>query len=123
KPAGVPSQAARPDRPDDVVTRLKAYLGDRDSRAADRVYLGVHQRLDRDTSGALLFTKRPEANASIAKQFEKRSLKKRYVAAVEGWPKERRAATLDDLVAKGDGGVMVVLPTRAKSGQRAITHV
>src|SRR5688572_4915667 len=58
KPAGIPSQAARPDRPDDVVTRLKAYLGARDARAADRVYLGVHQRLDRDTSGILLFTKR-----------------------------------------------------------------
>lgn len=122
KPAGIPSQAARPDRPDDVVTRLKAYLGARDSRAAERVYLGVHQRLDRDTSGVLLFTKRQEANASIAKQFEKRSLKKRYVAAVEGWPKDRRSVTLDDLVAKGEAGRMEVVH-KARNGQRAITHV
>ena len=123
KPAGVPSQAARADRPDDVVTRLKAYLGARDSRAADRVYLGVHQRLDRDTSGILLFTKQARANASIAKQFEKRSLKKRYLAGVEGWPKERRSVTLDDLLAKGDDGRMVVAPKRSRNGQRAITHV
>lgn len=123
KPAGVPSQAAREDRPDDVVTRLKAYLGARDGVAADRVYLGVHQRLDRDTSGILLFTKRAQANASIAKQFEKRSLKKRYFAAVEGWPKDRRSITLDDLLAKGDDGRMMVVPKRDKHGQRAITHV
>jgi 23S rRNA (cytosine1962-C5)-methyltransferase len=123
KPAGVPSQAAREDRPDDVVTRLKAYLGARDAIAADRVYLGVHQRLDRDTSGTLLFTKRVQANASIAKQFEKRSLKKRYLAGVEGWPKERRSVTLDDLLAKGDDGRMQVVTQRAKNGQRAITHV
>lgn len=123
KPAGVPSQAARLDRPDDIVTRLKAYLAARDGRSADRVYLGVHQRLDRDTSGTLLFTKRPEANASIAKQFEKRSLKKRYVAAVEGWSKGRRSITLDDLVVKGEGGRMEVAPKRARNGQRAITHV
>jgi 23S rRNA (cytosine1962-C5)-methyltransferase len=123
KPAGIASQSARPDRPDDIVARLKAYLGARDGRAADRVYLGIHQRLDRDTSGILLFTKRTEANSSIAKQFEKRSLKKRYVAGVEGWPKDRRSVTLDDLLAKGDGGRMEVVSKRVKSGQRAITHV
>lgn len=123
KPAGVPSQSANPDHPDDVVMRLRAYLGARDARAADRVYLGVHQRLDRDTSGLLLFTKRPEANPSIAKQFEKRSLKKRYVAAVDGWPKQARDVTLDDVLRKGEGGRMEVVRGRSRDGQRAVTHV
>src|SRR3954454_7187307 len=76
KPAGVPSQAANPDRPDDVVMRLRAFLAARDGRADP--YLGVHQRLDRDTSGVLLFTKRPDVNAALAKQFEGRTLKKHY---------------------------------------------
>ena len=128
KPAGVPSQAAQPDRPDDIVTRLRAYLGARDGRPQDRVYLGVHQRLDRDTSGVLLFTKRPEANPSIAKQFEKRLVKKRYLAAVERWPKKKAggdATTLDDVLRKGEGGRMEVASPRGRApgGQRAITHV
>src|ERR1019366_2457425 len=62
KPAGVSSQAADPERPDDVVTRLRAHLGG--------AYLGSHQRLDRDTSGLLVFARRKEANPRLAKPFE-----------------------------------------------------
>lgn len=139
KPAGVPSQAANPDRPDDIVTRLRAFLAARDGRIEP--YIGVHQRLDRDTSGVLLFTKRPEVNAAIARQFEGRTLKKQYLAAVRGWPDRTRGranqsteTTLDDLLRKGEGGRMeVMMPPRgrgprrgmpaAAGGQRALTHV
>jgi len=112
KPAGVSSQAADPSRPDDVVTRLRAFLAARDGRD----YLGVHQRLDRDTSGVVLFTKRPEVNAAIAEQFERRAVKKRYLAAVTGWPERRRDATLDDLVRKAEGGTMEVVRPPPRAG-------
>ncbi len=101
KPAGVSSQAADPERPDDLVTRMLAFLGARASR------LGVHQRLDKDTSGVVLFTKRKDVDAAIAKQFEGRSIVKRYVAAVSGWSPRRREATLDDVL----------------EGKRAVTRV
>ncbi|HEY8073220.1 MAG TPA: class I SAM-dependent methyltransferase [Labilithrix sp.] len=110
KRAGIPSQAAQPDRPDDLVTRLRARLGG--------AYLGVHQRLDRDTSGVVLFTKRKEANAHVAKQFEGREAKKRYLAAVTGWT--RREATLVDELRPSDDGRMEVV---RRGGKRAVTHV
>ena len=132
KPAGVPSQAANPERPDDLVTRLRAFLAARDGTRDP--YIGVHQRLDRDTSGVVLFTKQPEVNAALARQFEGRTLKKSYLAAVSSWPARAREATLDDLLRKGDGGRMeVVAPRRGRGGggggggsggpQRAVTHV
>lgn len=129
KPAGVPSQSANPDRPDDIVLRLRAFLAARDGRRDP--YLGVHQRLDRDTSGVLLFTKRPDVNAALARQFEGRTLKKHYLAAVTGWPARARETTLDDQLRKGDGGRMEVVPQQrggragaARAGsQRAVTHV
>ena len=125
KPAGVPSQAANPERPDDLVFRLRAFLAARDGTTEP--YLGVHQRLDRDTSGVVLFTKRPQVNAALAKQFEGRTLKKSYLAAVSGWPARAREATLDDMLRKGDGGRMEVVPRRGRAssagGQRAVTHV
>lgn len=40
--------------------------------------LSTHQRLDKDTSGVLLFGKSREANQSFAKQFEGRDVTKRY---------------------------------------------
>lgn len=147
KPAGVPSQSAQPERPDDLVLRVRSFLAAREQKDLSAIYLGVHQRLDRDTSGIVVFTKRPEANAGLAAQLEKRQLKKRYVAGVVGWPRGRRDATLDDDLAKGEGGRMIVVPRSARAprgrgrpspgsrgharsaplearhGQRAVTHV
>ncbi|MBX3230033.1 MAG: class I SAM-dependent methyltransferase [Labilithrix sp.] len=118
KPAGVASQAADPTRPDDLVTRLRAHLGG--------AYLGVHQRLDRDTSGVVLFTKRPEANAAIAAQMERRSLEKRYLAGVVGWRGPKRVTLTDDLVPGEDKTMRVASKTRSRprqKPQRAVTHV
>lgn len=115
KPAGVSSQAADPERPDDVVTRLHAFLAARDGRAA---YLGVHQRLDRDTSGVMLFTKRAELNAAVAAQLEKRTIEKRYLAGVVDWRGPKRT-TLVDMLAPADDGRMQVVRDADKRGPRA----
>jgi 23S rRNA (cytosine1962-C5)-methyltransferase len=115
KPAGVPSQAADPERPDDVVTRLRAHLGG--------AYLGVHQRLDRDTSGLLVFARRKEANAALAEQFEGRSVQKTYLACVEGWPRGRDRAALRDSLAEGRDGAMRVVPPRSRGAREAVTRV
>jgi 23S rRNA (cytosine1962-C5)-methyltransferase len=115
KPTGVPTQAADPARPDDVVTRLRAQT--------QRAYLGVHQRLDRDTSGVLLLTARKEANARIAAAFEGRKVEKRYVACVTGWPAGKAKATLRDRLTPGDDGRMRVAGPREKVGLEAISHV
>jgi 23S rRNA (cytosine1962-C5)-methyltransferase len=123
KPAFVSSQAADPERPDDVVTRLRRHFAERGRPS----YLGVHQRLDRDTSGVLVMTRRREANAQVAAQFEGRKVLKVYRACVVGWPKGRGRAVLDDVLVPGDGGGMRVgsrqdLGPRGR-GQRAITRV
>ena len=115
KPAGVPSQAADPERPDDVVTRLRAHLGG--------AYLGVHQRLDRDTSGLLVFARRKEANAALAEQFEGRSVQKTYLACVAGWPRGRDRTVLRDALAEGRDGAMRVVPPRSRGAKGAVTRV
>ncbi|HEY8088451.1 MAG TPA: pseudouridine synthase, partial [Polyangiaceae bacterium] len=115
KPVGVSSQAAEEGRPDDVVTRLSAWLGG--------AYLGVHQRLDRDTSGLLLFARKKENNAALAKQFEGRSVKKSYLAGVAGWPKGKDAVTLRDSIAPDRDGTMRVVKGRDARAKAAVTHV
>lgn len=81
KPARVSVEAADPKRPDDVVTRLSRYL----KANGEDPYLGIHQRLDRDTSGVLVYARQKSANASLATQFEKRTTQKIYLAAVQGY--------------------------------------
>src|SRR5580704_18572140 len=122
KPEGVSSQAADPERPDDVVTRLTRFLEDRGSDG----YLGVHQRLDRDTSGVLVYARRREANRSLASQFERRGVQKTYVACVSRWPHHRKRVTLRDVIAPDDrGGMRVLAPRtgRARGAVEAVTHV
>ena len=49
----------------------------------------VH-RLDKDTSGVLLFAKNKKAHEFLKKQFQDRTIKKTYVAIVNGWMKDDR---------------------------------
>lgn len=52
-------------------------------RAADPAVLLVH-RLDRDTSGVMVFARRAAAQRHLGLQFEKRQVAKHYVARVAG---------------------------------------
>lgn len=45
---------------------------------------GVVHRLDRKTSGVIVFAKTDEAHWKIGRQFEKRTVEKRYLAVVHG---------------------------------------
>jgi 23S rRNA (cytosine1962-C5)-methyltransferase len=119
KPAGISSQAADASAPDDLVTRLKAFL----ARRGDDPYLGVHQRLDRDTSGLLVFARRRAANAKLAQQFEGRQVEKSYVACVAGWARGRDRAILRDALARGPEGRMRVVRSGAPGSQPAVTRV
>jgi 23S rRNA (cytosine1962-C5)-methyltransferase len=118
KPEGIPSQAADPERPDDVVTRLRAHLEAR----GDDAYLGVHQRLDKDTSGVLVFTRRRDVNAAVAAQFEGRKVQKRYLAGVTGW-KKKGEVVLRDALARGDGGRMRVARRKERGAEDAVSRV
>jgi len=54
---------------------------------------GVVHRLDRHTTGVMVFAKTETAHWRIARQFEKRSVEKRYLAVVHG-----RFETLADVI-------------------------
>jgi len=126
KPVNVSTHAPDAGRNDDVVSRLRLALSERDRIPAERVYLGIHQRLDRDTSGALLFTLRKSANAGVASEFEERRVKKTYLAGVVGWPKNQTKGVLSHFVAPADEGRMRVVTSaeraRTEGAQQAVTH-
>jgi 23S rRNA (cytosine1962-C5)-methyltransferase len=122
KPVDMSTHAPDAGRTDDAFSRLRLALGERDRVPADRVYLGIHQRLDRDTSGVLLFTRRKSANAGVAAEFEGRHVKKTYVAVVADWPKRLENGVLRDELIPAEGGRMEVKGQRRGKGQLAITR-
>ena len=122
KPAGVPCQSADPSRPDDLVTRLRRHLAAR-SGARVTQYVGAHQRLDRDTSGLILYARRKEANAPLARQFEARTVDKIYAACVSGWPAQTGPRRLRHHLARGRDGRSVVVGVDHSDAREAVTQV
>jgi 23S rRNA (cytosine1962-C5)-methyltransferase len=122
KPPFVSTHAPDPGRSDDARSRVAAWL---DARAGAprgvHTYLGIHQRLDRDTSGVLVFTRRKEANPGVAAEFEGRRVKKTYVAVVTGRIGPDRGLLEHKLVPSREGA-MRALPPKAREGVLAVTR-
>lgn len=119
KPPFAPTHA--PERSDDVFRRLSAFLA---ARAGSAGYLGVHQRLERDISGALVFTRRREANRVVAEQIERKRAGRTYLAIVHGTPgipgrgKGADRGVLRHRLAPMQGGLgHRVLPVSARAGE------
>lgn len=125
KPPFVSTHAPSDERADDLVARLAAFLSARPPSALDRrlgrdapsTYLGIHQRLDRDTSGVLLFARRREANASLARSFEGRDVDKTYVAVVARFRGPERGVLEQRIEARG--GRARALPAHDARGKEA----
>jgi 23S rRNA pseudouridine955/2504/2580 synthase/23S rRNA pseudouridine1911/1915/1917 synthase len=84
KPAGLATIPGRGET-DSVLERLAAQLGLPDSGAADPRLRVVH-RLDKDTSGVLLFAKNADAQRHLSHQFQNNTVAKEYLALVVGTP-------------------------------------
>ena len=116
KPAGlvVQQRMFEPDEP---------FLHDLVQRHTSPAFL--MQRLDRGTSGVIFFTKLSEVNVRLTRQFERKRIKKTYLALCDGELGESQ--TVDAPIARigaikfgvKDGGKRAVTHLRPLSYQRA----
>ena len=84
---------------------------------------GYVHRLDRDTSGVLIFAKTPEAYHFLRKAFHDREVKKTYLAFVYGAPKEK-SGTIDFAIGRSrrDFRLRSAQPKAKGRLREAITH-
>lgn len=115
KPAGIPTHAADPrdPYPGDALRIVQGQTG--------LAYLGMHQRLDAETSGVLLFSARPEANRALAAAFEGGAVRKAYLALVWGAP-PRAEGLIDAPIARDQDGRYRVTSAGDPRGQSARTR-
>jgi 23S rRNA pseudouridine1911/1915/1917 synthase len=119
KPPGLLTVASERERVRTVYRLLWDYLAGQDPPRRPFI---VH-RLDRDTSGLLIFAKSPAAKRHLQAQFKSRTAERVYVAVVAGRLREDRGVLVSRLVE--DRGLRV-RPVRDRGaggrGARAITH-
>lgn len=115
KPASLLTIPGRsPDKQDCVWSRLRA------EHPEQEIYL-VH-RLDRDTTGLMIFALTREAQSELTRQFQRREVHKEYQAIVHGRPAEG-AGLIDGPIRKdwtrNDPPVYIIDPER---GKQALTR-
>jgi 23S rRNA pseudouridine955/2504/2580 synthase/23S rRNA pseudouridine1911/1915/1917 synthase len=110
KPSGLLSI---PDRFDPKIPSLKQQLAERNEN------IFVVHRLDRDTSGIILFAKNEEAHRFYSMAFEERSINKKYLGLVHGRPLPPQG-TIDKPIAHHP--VIKGKMTIHRNGKPAVTH-
>jgi len=101
KPAGMLSVADEPGNKDTLVDHTRTLLRRIDKDGAD-VPLGVVHRLDRDTSGLMMFTRSPLAKRVLTEAFTAHDIERIYHAIAHGEVPEVRMET-HFLLDRGDG--------------------
>lgn len=106
---------------DEVLNEMLNGRGVRSNRPRQRVS-SVHcvHRLDRDTSGLLVFARNADAETHLVSQFRRHSVHRVYWAIVQGTPND--GTIVSNLVRdRGDGRRGSV--RNPEVGQRAVTHI
>ncbi len=84
KPAGMVVHPGAGNIKGTLVAALLCRLGDLPEAAGSPLRPGMVHRLDKDTSGVMVVAKTDKAMRSLAKQFQARTVKKTYIAVVNG---------------------------------------
>jgi 23S rRNA pseudouridine1911/1915/1917 synthase len=127
KPAGMLSVEDEPGNKDNLALHTRTLLRRMGGRETDAP-LGVVHRLDKDTSGVMVFARTASAQRELAAQFRDHELDRVYQAIAHGIVAARRIET-DLILDRGDGLRGSYGHFRRPKGdppsdaRRAITHV
>ncbi|MCE5267072.1 MAG: RluA family pseudouridine synthase [Planctomycetaceae bacterium] len=91
----------------------------RATRVAARRVRAVH-RLDRETSGLLVFARTAQAQHHLEQQFRKHTVQRRYIAVVRGTVKEQ---TIESRLVRDRGDGRRGSTELPNAGKLAVTHV
>jgi 23S rRNA pseudouridine1911/1915/1917 synthase len=116
KQAGLLSIATAKEKERTAYSLLNEYVAKKDPR--HRVFI-VH-RLDRETSGIMMFAKSKEVQQSLQHNWQETVRERGYLAVVEGVP-DKTAGTVTSWLKENKNLLVYSSPVRGE-GQKAVTH-
>ena len=115
KPNNIPSQGDKTGD-EDMLTIIKKYIKEKYNKPGN-VYLGLVHRLDRPVGGAMVFAKTSKAASRLSDTIRKKEMHKKYLAILDGIPKEKECI-LEDYLIK-DSSTNMVSVTNKDNGKYA----
>jgi 23S rRNA pseudouridine1911/1915/1917 synthase len=131
KPPGLLTSTVPREKRPTLLALVRQYVAEHDRRAR----VGLIHRLDRDAQGLLVFSKCNEAYQSLKSQFFHHTVKRAYMAVVQGTPRQKAGTIRSRLIERADGTVystdrpsagdmaMTEYATLSSSGNRSILRV
>ncbi len=117
KPQNVPSQQDE-SKDLDMLTMVKNYIKDKENKQGD-AFVGLVHRLDRPTGGVMVFAKTSKSASRLSQEIGVGEFKKKYLAVVNGSPKEKRAKLVHYLKKHARTNVVNVVPELTTDAKRA----
>ncbi len=100
---------------------VKSYIKDRDNKPGN-VYLGVVHRLDRPTTGIVMFAKTSKALPRLNKLFAEKDAKKTYWAVVKQMPPKTSDTLIHWLKKNPKNNKSTAYAKEISEGKKAILH-
>lgn len=104
-----------------LVNILKEYIKKRDDKPGN-VFLGVVHRLDRPTSGVVIFSKTSKALPRLNAMLQKKEIKKTYWAFVKNAPSELKGSLVHFLQRNQKQNKSYAFDDEKKERKKAILH-
>ena len=102
----------------DLLTMVKEYIKEKYQKPGN-VYIGLIHRLDRNTSGLMVFARTSKAASRLSEEIRNNNFNKKYYAIVDGILTGE--ATLTNYLIK-DEKLLKALPARKENGKLSILH-
>ncbi len=100
---------------------VKEYVAEKYNKPG-KVFLGVAHRLDRPTSGIVIFARTSKALERLNKMLREKSIKKTYWAVVKNTPQKQQDTLVNYLKKNPKNNKSTVFSKETKETKRAILH-
>ena len=114
KPAGIITED-NPFEANNLEANCRAYL----KQKINDPYLGVVHRLDRVTSGVVIFAKKRGALKTLNRWFEERQIQKTYWAITSGEPEKKQGILIHHLLTEKKSKKTLVVDPKVKGAKKA----
>ena len=121
KPAGLVVHPAAGNFEGTLVNALLHHCGPSLSGIGGVARPGIVHRIDKDTSGLLVVAKTDVAHEGLSKQFAAHSIDRRYLAIVNGLPKQAEGVVDAPLARSATNRKKIAIVENGR-GKRAVTH-